>query len=62
MEDHDQDAIEALIDKYGIDKFLYHFENICHAKADHLTTNWQDSPTAAEWKRLARSIDHIRVK
>lgn len=49
MRDHDQDAIEVLIDKYGIGEFIHYLANICYKKAEHL----DQQASAVEWKRLA---------
>lgn len=57
-------ALEGMVDKAGLRNVLYALQHICTAKADHISTNWQDSPSARAWhadawvcKRAANKIE-----
>jgi hypothetical protein len=49
--------VEALIDAYGLFGLMECIEMVCHEKADHLNSNWQDETAAKEWTRAAKVIE-----
>ena len=56
------DKIEALIDRYGIEKFLMTASEICGAKAEHIQSNWQDTSLAKRWATVGGAIGCIVPK
>ncbi len=58
MDDELKAAIEAYIDKYCAESVLYRVAEVCHAKAEHLRSAWQDMDTAKVWTAQARSIEY----
>jgi hypothetical protein len=59
MNEQDRDILEGLIDKYDLNSVLQGLFNICHLKAEHLRSNWQDKKAAKEWEKKAKEIDKI---
>ncbi len=53
----DADAIEVMIDRFGLSATLETVADIAREKADHILSNWQDSATARSWDRIANRID-----
>jgi hypothetical protein len=54
-------ALEDLIDSHQLDAVLDMIATICIEKADHLTSNWQDSGAAKCWTKAANSISRLSV-
>jgi flagellar motor switch protein FliM len=54
--------LELLIDKSTLENVLEALANVCHAKTDHLLSNWQDKGQAREWSRAARQIQTLAAK
>jgi hypothetical protein len=52
-----QDELEALIDRIGLSNLLEDVCSVCHEKADHLRTNWQDDAAAKAWEHAAKTIE-----
>jgi hypothetical protein len=52
--------LEELIDRAGLGHILAALTTICHGKADHVRSNWQDHALARAWDRAAAAIDHAR--
>jgi hypothetical protein len=50
------ETLEQVVDRYTMRATLEALETVCHAKADHLESNWQDEGGARVWKRLAGKI------
>ena len=51
------DALETLIDQYPtLTEFLAAVSDICHEKAEHIASNWQDAETAKAWRRTAVTV------
>jgi len=50
-------AVEGLVDSYGLGAVLQALVSMCHGKADHLRSNWQDEHGARVWEKAARAID-----
>ncbi len=51
------DALEALVDKFGLPRVLSILSEVCIAKSAHLEENWQDSNAAKLWEHASRQID-----
>jgi hypothetical protein len=65
MSERDPNAmeeLESMIDANGLSWVLDHLCDICHAKAEHVQSNWQDAHLAKAWERAARTIDAARGK
>lgn len=56
MDKFPADELEALIDTYGLASVLEHIAEICHEKADHLRSNWQDARSGRVWDKDAKVI------
>lgn len=54
---NDQASLEAMVDRNGLRLVLDLLAEVCHDKAEHIRTNWQDKHTAAAWTQAA-----VRVK
>lgn len=57
-----QTELEQAIDSIGLRRLLDLVTNICHEKADHVRTNWQDESMARAWERDAKRIDTCASK
>ncbi len=51
-----QESLEKMIDSGSLAGLLENLETVCHEKADHLRTNWQDETAAKAWEFVARRI------
>ena len=51
-----QDALEALVDRWGLSGVLALLADVCNAKAEHVRENWQDESTAKSWEQDADTI------
>lgn len=56
------DALEQLIDQHGLETVLDLLADVCHEKADHLRTTWQDRNAARMWDRDAMRLQKIAHK
>jgi hypothetical protein len=59
MDTHDEtlkDDTERILDRMALATFLEMVEEICHDKAEHLASNWQDDKAANRWTRAAAVI------
>ncbi len=54
-------TLEAIIDEHSLARVLVALEDICHGKADHLRSNWQDASAARVWERAAGSLCSART-
>ena len=52
-------ALEQSIDKLGVDSFLELVGTICHEKAEHVASNWQDKGLARQWENIGHAIEAI---
>lgn len=50
------ETLEQIVDRHSMHAVLEALETVCHAKADHLVSNWNDEGAARVWKRLAGKI------
>ena len=55
----DKDTLEKMIDTHGLPSVLEMLGDICHEKAEHIRTNWQDAALANTWR--ARGADMYRT-
>lgn len=56
----ESDAIEAIIDRIGMAQLAEAITDIAASKAEHVRTNWPDSPALARtWTRIARRFDRM---
>ena len=62
MDRTDSERLEALIDAHGLSLVMAELAEICHGKAEHLATNWQDTRTAKLWSRDAERIATVSNK
>jgi hypothetical protein len=56
------DAIEKLIDDYGIDHFLSMSGFVAGEKAEHVAVNWQDTRRAKVWMEISAALDKLTAK
>lgn len=56
------DALERAVDTYGLPWVLETLEGICNAKADHLSSNWQDSVGEKVWHQAAQALAKLNTK
>ena len=50
--------LENILDSAGLSKLLERLAIVCHEKADHLRTNWQDYEAALNWEAAGSKIAH----
>ena len=60
LDGHDK-QLEDLIDIYGLKDTLDTVAHICDAKAEHLSTDWQDEMKANVWARNANRIRNMAL-
>ena len=52
-----QDILEVqVVDATSLSDTIEMLINICHAKAEHLESNWQDRDAARAWEKAAGKI------
>lgn len=56
------DALEALVDRYGMSQVLFSLAAVCYEKEDHIRTNWQDKVTARAWHSDAVAVENLAAK
>ena len=54
-------ALEELVDQLTLGAILELLERICHKKAEHLRTHWDDEHSAKLWEKAAKQIENINV-
>jgi hypothetical protein len=54
-----EEQLEALIDRFGIVKFMDTTATIAGLKAEHVMSNWQDEELAGEWEAVASELDNL---
>lgn len=57
----DLPILEGLVDKHGLSAVIDALIDICHGKAEHLESNWQDTHAAKEWTKAAKKLDRVTV-
>ena len=55
----DSDEVETLVDRYGLRAVIDSLANICWAKSEHISTNWQDRQLAGYWSQAGRILDSV---
>lgn len=50
--------LENILDNAGLSRLLERLAIVCHEKADHLRTNWQDYGAAKNWDDAGSKIAH----
>ena len=50
------ETLEKLVDSEGLYAVTSALELLCHEKAEHLITNWQDARSAKNWTRAASTF------
>jgi hypothetical protein len=53
------DHIEQLVDVHTLRVLVDALVDICHAKAEHLQSNWQDKVAARSWERDAKMLARL---
>jgi hypothetical protein len=54
-------VLEAIIDRESLHSTIGNLIEICHQKADHLESYWQDSQTAKLWAKNAKELDSLEI-
>jgi hypothetical protein len=49
--------LEGLMDKLGLQQLLFGLSEICHAKAEHIESAWQDRRLAEVYTRIAIHLE-----
>ena len=57
----DGEALEGLIDRYGLSEVIDWISETCSAKADHVMHNWQDRTLAVRWQKASHVLDKARA-
>jgi len=55
------DALESLVDKYGMVKIMVGLEHIADEKAEHVQSNWQDLVLADVWRKVSDALISKRL-
>jgi len=58
----DRVTLEEMVDRYSLANVVEALVALCHTKAEHLTTNWQDPSSARDWVADARTLDRVVSK
>lgn len=58
----ESDAIEAIIDRVGLNELLLGIGEICCAKADHVLSAWQDERLEKRWLKARTMIDNLACR
>jgi hypothetical protein len=53
------EQLEQLIDQNSLQTVLDTLADVCHEKAEHLQSNWQDTFTANLWTCRAKTISKV---
>ena len=51
-----ESAVEALMDKHGVEKLLEAVAHVLDLKAGHIEDNWQDRPMANRFLNASRMV------
>ena len=54
-----KEAIEAILDKFDLQRFLEWTSEVCDAKACHVAENWQDDKLAMQWRHASNRLDTV---
>jgi len=61
MADELEDAVEKLIDDYGLLSVMDSAAEVCRLKAAHIRENWQDKELTKRWLKAAKKIEGMRA-
>lgn len=50
------DTLEAIVDASSLAAVLEGLSEVCHAKAEHIRSNWQDRLSACVWDAAGLTI------
>jgi len=56
------ELIESSVDAIGLRRTIDTLSRICHEKADHIDTNWQDHILSARWQKAGNILDGTALK
>lgn len=56
------DLLESLVDKTSVSQIVEGLALICHMKAEHIATNWQDAVTAKAWVKGATWLNMVALR
>lgn len=56
------ETLESMVDSIGLYMTVLALEAVCHAKAEHIATNWQDAATAKTWTRAGNHLDQVATR
>jgi hypothetical protein len=56
------EELEKTIDAHGMQVVLSTLEEICHGKAEHVRSNWQDMKLSQVWTSAAKAISKAWTK
>ena len=56
-----EDKVEALVDSATMYDVVEALATICHGKAEHLRSNWQDENAALAWERAANALNRVSL-
>lgn len=54
--------LEVIIDKIGLGNTLATLSTVCHEKAEHIESNWQDPTLAKQWTKAGQFLNTITRK
>lgn len=54
--------LEAAVDQASLHQVLEALAFVCHAKADHLVSNWGDAESAKAWTRAADHVERAAAR
>ena len=57
-----ESTLEGLVDTCGLSTVISALSEICHAKAEHLRTNWQDEAMAKIWDHSGKRIAQCAMR
>lgn len=60
--EQNETAAEALIDSTGLEDAVSIMADICHEKAEHILSNWQDEILAKRWSCAAKFLEQAAQK
>jgi hypothetical protein len=55
-------VLEQIIDASSIERLLELIADVCHEKAEHLRSAWQDANAAKSWERDAAKLLKLAPK
>lgn len=61
MTQEDKGILEAMVDKHGMASVLEGLSCVCHEKAGHVLSNYDDRIMASAWRRGAARVDKAQA-